>query len=98
LERDVVRRVMDHAVNFTLSNELETYVRQKVESGQYVSYAQVIEDGLLLLEERDHVMIVRRERLLRELSNGIAQANDRQLIDAEDVYRGLADKSSSYGE
>ena len=89
---------MDHSVNFTLSKELEAFVRQKVESGQYVSYAQVIEDGLLLLEERDHVMIVRRERLLAELSNGIAQANDRQLIDAEDVYRGLADKSSSYDE
>ena len=85
-------------MNFSLSLELEAFVRQKVESGQYESYSQVIEDGLLLLEERDHVMALRHERLLRELANGVAQANNRQLIDAASVYRGLIDKSSSESE
>lgn len=85
-------------MNLTLSSELEAFVRQKVESGQYSSFAQVIEDGLLLLEERDHVMVLRRERLLHELAAGVDQANSRQLIGAADVYRGLADKSSSYSE
>jgi antitoxin ParD1/3/4 len=85
-------------MNFTLSHELETFVRQKIESGQYASYAQVVEEGLLLLEERDHVMVLRRERLLRELANGVAQANNRQLIDADSVYRGLIEKSRSESE
>jgi antitoxin ParD1/3/4 len=85
-------------MNLSLSQELEAFVREKVESGQYASYSQVIEDGLLLLEERDHVMVLRRERLLRELANGVAQANNRQLIDAASVYRGLIDKSSSESE
>ncbi len=85
-------------MNLSLSAELDAFVRRKVESGQYSSYAQVIEDGLLLLEERDHVMLLRRERLLHELAGGIDQANNRQLIGAADVYRGLAEKSSSYGE
>lgn len=85
-------------MNFTLSQELEAFVRQKIESGQYTSYAQVIEEGLLLLEERDHVMVLRRERLLRELANGVAQADNRQLIDADSVYRGLVEKSGSVSE
>jgi antitoxin ParD1/3/4 len=85
-------------MNLSLSQELEAFVREKVESGQYASFAQVIEDGLLLLEERDHVMVLRRERLLRELANGVAQANNRQLIDAASVYRGLIDKSSAETE
>jgi antitoxin ParD1/3/4 len=85
-------------MNFSLSQELEAFVREKVESGQYASYAQVIEDGLLLLEERDQVMVLRRERLLRELANGVAQANNRQMIDAASVYRGLIDKSRAETE
>jgi antitoxin ParD1/3/4 len=97
-EGDVVGRVPDHFMNLTLSSELEAFVRQKVESGQYGSFAQVIEDGLLLLEERDHVMGLRRERLLHELAAGVDQANSHQLIGAADVYRGLADKSNSYNE
>lgn len=85
-------------MNVSLSSELEAFVRQKVESGQYSSYAQVIEDGLFLLQERDQVMLMRRERLLDELAGGVDQANNRQLIGAADVYRGLAAKSSAYGE
>jgi antitoxin ParD1/3/4 len=85
-------------MNVSLSSELEAFVRGKVESGQYTSFTQVIEDGLLLLEERDHVMLLRRERLLQELAGGIDQANNRQLVGAAEVYRGLAEKSNTYGE
>lgn len=85
-------------MNVLLSHEFEAFIRRKVESGEYGSSAQVIEEALMLLEERDHVMVVRKERLLRLLADGVAQANSRQLIDAVDVYRGLANRADLHRE
>ncbi len=85
-------------MNVLLSHELEAFVRRKVESGEYGSSAQVVEEALKLLDERDHVMLVRKERLLRVLADGVAQANNHQLIDASDVYKGLAARSDPHGE
>jgi antitoxin ParD1/3/4 len=85
-------------MNVPLSHELEAFVRAKVESGEYSSSAQVVEEALMLLDDRDHVMVARRERLLRVLADAVAQANNHQLIDAVDVYRGLANRSDPHGE
>ena len=85
-------------MNVLLSHELEAFVRAKVESGEYGSSAQVIEEALMLLDDRDHVMVARKDRLLRLLTDGVAQANTHQLIDAADVYRGLAARSELHGE
>jgi len=85
-------------MNVLLSHELEAFVRAKVESGEYGSSAQVIEEALMLLDDRDHVMVARRDRLLRLLADGVAQANNHQLIDAADVYRGLATRSDLHAE
>ena len=80
-------------MNVLLSHELEAFIRRKVESEEYSSSAQVIEEALMLLEERDQVMLLRKERLLRLLADGVAQATNRQVIDAADVYRGLANRA-----
>lgn len=85
-------------MNVLLSHELEAFVRAKVESGEYGSSVQVIEEALMLLDDRDHVMVARRDRLLRLLADGVAQANNHQLIDAADVYRGLATRSDLHAE
>jgi antitoxin ParD1/3/4 len=85
-------------MNVQLSPELEAFVRAKVEAGEYSSSAQVIEEALMLLDDRDHVMVVRRERLLRVLADGVSQANNHQLIDAADVYRGLGARSELLSE
>ena len=85
-------------MNVLLSHELEAFVRAKVESGEYGSTAQVIEEALMLLDDRDHVMVARRDRLLRLLADGVSQANNHQLIDAVDVYRNLAARADQHGE
>ena len=41
-------------MDVTLSPELKELVRRRVESGRYHSAGQVIEEALLLLDERDH--------------------------------------------
>lgn len=81
-------------MTFSLTAELENMIRLKVGSGSYDSPAQVIEEALMLLEERDHLRAIRRERLLRELADGVFQAANRQLMDGMQVFQGLANRAS----
>ena len=65
--------------------------------GPVDSWAQVVREALMLLDERDRTRVLRRERLLRELLIGIDQANDRQLVDGLEVFRRLRNKPSEAG-
>lgn len=85
-------------MNLSLTAELQELVRAKVASGAYDSPAQVLEEALVLLEERDQLRILRRERLLRELASGVFQADNRQLVASPEVFRGLSNKASAPGE
>ena len=76
-------------MSFSLSAELEALIRRKVSSGAYDSPTQVLEEALMLLEERDHLRQVRRERLLREIASGVLEADNRHLVDAGEVFRAL---------
>ena len=82
-------------MNISLPPRLETLIRQKVESGFYESFSQVIEEALYLVEERDHVQSMRRERLLEEIAKGIYQADNRHLVDSSEVFRTLRKKPTS---
>jgi antitoxin ParD1/3/4 len=81
-------------MNVALPTDLENMIRAKLASGLYDSWAQVLREALILLDERDHTRVLRRERLLRELAIGIDQANDRQLVDGLEVFRRLRNKAS----
>jgi 5-methyltetrahydrofolate--homocysteine methyltransferase len=50
--------------------------------------------GIPVLDERDRTRTLRQERLLAELAIGIDQANDRQMVDALEVFRRLRNKTS----
>lgn len=80
---------------FSLTAHLEELVRRKVLSGHYDSADQVLAEALDLLEERDHVLALRRDRLLRELADGVFQADNRQLVDAAEVFRGFDAKAKA---
>jgi antitoxin ParD1/3/4 len=85
-------------MNISLPPHLEELVRQKVERGEYDSFGQVIEDALRLLEERDHVRSMRRDRLMQEIAKGLYQADNRQLVDQGEVFRALHRKPESANE
>jgi antitoxin ParD1/3/4 len=88
----------EDTVNVSVSPALEGLIRRKVESGLYESIGQVIQEALLLLEERDQVTLMRRERLLAEIAKGVYQADNRQLIDFDEVLRGLQRKLTTTAE
>jgi antitoxin ParD1/3/4 len=77
----------------TLSSDLEEIIRAKVASGLYDSRMQVLREALMLLEERDRTRTFRRERLLSHVAVGIDEANNRQLVDALEVFRRLREKA-----
>lgn len=81
-------------MNIWLSPEAAAIVRRKIESGLYDSHTQVIQEALILLEERDRTRAFRTDRLLNEIANGIDQANNRQLVDALEVFRTLRNKAA----
>jgi antitoxin ParD1/3/4 len=76
-------------VSISLSAELEDLIRRKVASGAYESPGQVLEEAMRLLEERDHLRQLRHERLLREIANGVFEADNRHLIESPEVFRSL---------
>ncbi len=84
-------------MNIDLPRDVESMLRARLASGLYDSWAQVIREALILLDERDRTRALRQERLLRELAIGIDQANDRQLVDSLEVFRRLRNKASEAG-
>lgn len=80
-------------MNVVLPQDVESLLRARLASGLYDSWAQVIREALILLHERDETRALRHERLLRTLAIGIDQANDRQLVDALELFRRLRNKA-----
>ncbi len=80
-------------MNIPLNKDLEDLIRRKVESRDYLSASHIVEEALFLLEERDHLIRLRHERLVQRLANAVSQANNRQLVSHEEVFGGLARKS-----
>ena len=57
-------------MNISLTPQLESLVKNKVESGLYGSASEVMRDALRLLEERDRRNLLRVEELRREIKKG----------------------------
>lgn len=76
-------------MNVSLTPQLEQFVREKVDSGRYLSASEVVREGLRLLEERDHVQQMKLETLRRELMIGVEQIERGEVVDADDVFAEL---------
>ena len=58
-------------MNISLTPQLESLVKSKVESGLYGSASEVVRDALRLLEERDRRQFLRVEELRAEIKKGL---------------------------
>lgn len=85
-------------MNIALSPMLEELIRRKIESGQYDSAGEVLQEALHLLDEREQVHQLQRSRLLTEIAKGVYQADNRQLVDFDEVLRGLHRKTAAVTE
>ena len=58
-------------MNISLTPQLETLVKNKVDSGLYGSASEVMREALRLLEERDRIHDLRVEELRAEIKKGL---------------------------
>lgn len=79
-------------MNVSLTPELERFVRQKINTGRYLSASEVIREALLLLEEREMQRQMRIEKLRREVAVGIEQSDRGETFDGEEVVAELLEE------
>lgn len=68
-------------MNVSLTPQLETMIRQRVESGRYNNASEVVREALRLLEEREQM-----EHLRSLLAVGLEQARRGELIEFTPEY------------
>jgi antitoxin ParD1/3/4 len=74
-------------MNVSLTPELEQLVHEKVKSGRYLSASEVVREGLRLLEDRDRLYKARLAELQKEITIGVEEADQGELIDGEIVMQ-----------
>lgn len=70
-------------MNISLTQELDNYVQQKVQSGMYHSASEVIREGLRLLKERDNIREAQLGQLRHDIETGIQQIEQGKFTDYE---------------
>jgi putative addiction module CopG family antidote len=74
----------------TLRQEFDQFIESKVRSGMYVSADEVVEDALARWKAQEDIDPAELNRLVAE---GQAQADRGELIDADDVFKEIREKS-----
>lgn len=74
-------------MEIAIPKSLEALVRRKVAEGHYSTEAEVVADALRLMQVRDEVATVKRERLKDALDRGYADVAAGRLteLDTEDA-------------
>jgi antitoxin ParD1/3/4 len=70
-------------MEIAIPKSLEALVRRKVEEGHYTTEAEVVADALRLMQVRDEVALVKRERLKDALDRGYEDVAAGRVIELE---------------
>jgi antitoxin ParD1/3/4 len=70
-------------MEIAIPKSLEALVRRKVEEGLYTTEAEVVADALRLMQVRDEVASVKRERLKDALDRGYEDLAAGRVIELE---------------
>lgn len=80
-------------MDMSLTPEIEQFIHSQVESGKYASAVDVIQAGIQLLEERDHIYNGRFEELRQEVLIGVEQLDRGERLDGRAVIEQLRQKN-----
>ncbi len=83
-------------MNVSLTPELEKFIADQVESGQYPTTGEVVRDALRLLEEQGRSREERLAEFNRELDRRIAAADRGETVPAEEVWERLRKRSEKF--
>lgn len=79
-------------MNVSLTPELESLVRIKIQSGMYHSASDVIGEGLRLLQERDELCQTKLDSLRREIDEGIKASEEGRARDGKTVMAEMRER------
>lgn len=80
-------------MNILLTPELEQFVNERVEKGEYTDALSVITAGLGLLSERERIYKGRFAELKRDVMIGIEQLERGDRVDGREVMKRLLEKN-----
>jgi antitoxin ParD1/3/4 len=73
----------------SLTPELTKLIQEKIQGGHYRSTLEVIGEALRLLDDRDRVATVRFGELQQKIQIGVAELDQGEGLDGEDVFAEL---------
>lgn len=82
-------------MDVTLTPELEQFIHTQIESGKFASALEVIEAGIRLLDEREHLYQGRFEDLRQEVLIGIEQLDRGERLDGRAAIKQLRQKNQA---
>ena len=85
-------------MDIALTSDLESFVKKKVESGQYASADAVVHAGLRLLEQQQRDREEQLEQLRKEIATGLEQLDRGDRISGDVVFRELRQRNRQLQE
>ncbi|MGH7215258.1 MAG: type II toxin-antitoxin system ParD family antitoxin [Tepidisphaeraceae bacterium] len=76
-------------MNISLTPQLEAFVKQRVDSGQYQSSSEVVREALRLMDERDRERRAALRAVKTKVASGLAQLRRGEGRDGDEVFREL---------
>ncbi len=76
-------------MNVSLTPELEQFVADKVKSGRYNSASEVIQEALRLLEEREELRNIQKQKLRQKIAQGLDQLDRGEGLPGDEVFAEL---------
>lgn len=78
-------------MNVSLTLELEQFIKELVESGQYRSASEAVRAGVRLLQERTQLHELKVAALRRELEEGLSDLDAGRKVEGESMFERLLD-------
>ena len=76
-------------MDVSLTPELERMVQRKVQTGEYKSASEVVQEALRLMEERDQMKIIQKMERLEKIAAGLKLLEEGKDIDVEALFAQL---------
>ena len=73
-------------MNVSLTDQLEEFIAQEVESGRYRSASEVVRAGVRLLQDQTRLNQLRVEALRRDLGQGLTQLDRGESVSATEAF------------
>jgi|TARA_B110000116_G_scaffold242206_1_gene231315 antitoxin ParD1/3/4 len=80
-------QIIGVAMNVSLTNELESYVKSKVATGMYTSVSEVMREALRLMGERDTMKAATLAALKQDINEGMMsiERGEAKPLDIESI-------------